>query len=200
MKFSQYNEDSILESFFKGRKGFLVDIGAADGILNSNSRKLILEGWSAVLVEPNNKNFIKSLSLYENNPEVSVFNLGCSNNSDDDVIFYIDKNNQYEQLSTFSKEQMEWCKNYFKCDFVEEKVKVVKTSEFFESLKIQNIDFLSVDTESYDFNVIDGIDFEKTNIELICVEHVNEELINLLEKNGYVIECQDVGNTFFKKI
>lgn len=200
MKFSQYNEDSILESFFKGRKGFLVDIGAADGVLNSNSRKLILEGWSAVLVEPNNKNFIKSLSLYENNPEVSVFNLGCSNNSDDDVIFYIDKNNQYEQLSTFSKEQMEWCKNYFKCDFVEEKVKVVKTSEFFESLKIQNIDFLSVDTESYDFNVIDGIDFEKTNIELICVEHVNEELINLLKKNGYVIECQDVGNTFFKKI
>jgi len=66
MKYSQYTEEDFLLDFFKNKSnGFLVDIGAADGITNSNSRRLILDGWSGILIEPNKKNYNKLLDLYQ---------------------------------------------------------------------------------------------------------------------------------------
>ena len=56
--------------------------------------------------------------------------------------FYIDKNDEYEQLSTFSYSQAEGCKKFFKCDFVNDKVKLQKTSELFSKHNIKEIDFL----------------------------------------------------------
>lgn len=68
MKYSQYDEEHILDFFFKKKKdGFVVDIGAADGVSNSNSRKLILDGWSGLLVEPNPNNYNKLVNLYNEN-------------------------------------------------------------------------------------------------------------------------------------
>ena len=67
-RYSQYNEEGFIDSFFKNKNnGFLVDIGAADGITNSNSRFLIEKGWGGILIEPNTKNFNKLQDLYKNN-------------------------------------------------------------------------------------------------------------------------------------
>ena len=62
--YSQGYEEIYLLNYFKNNNtGFLVDIGAADGINNSNSKKLIELGWSGLLVEPNKKNYNK-LKIY----------------------------------------------------------------------------------------------------------------------------------------
>lgn len=200
MRFSQYDEENIIDSFFKKKKdGFVVEIGAADGINNSNSRKLILDGWSALLIEPNPNNFSKLEKLYPENDKVKILNLGCSNTTEENINFYVDQNDEFEQLSTFSLEQVQKCKEMYGCEFIEKRVDVVKTSDIFLKNKISKINFLSVDTESFDYKVISGIDFDKVEIDLICVEHLNNELENLLFNLNYVIFSRNIGNTFFSK-
>lgn len=200
MRFSQYDEENIIDSFFKKKKdGFVVEIGAADGINNSNSRKLILDGWSALLIEPNPNNFSKLEKLYPENDKVKILNLGCSNTTEENINFYVDQNDEFEQLSTFSLEQVQKCKEMYGCEFIEKRVDVVKTSDIFLKNKISKINFLSVDTESFDYKVISGIDFDKVEIDLICVEHLNSELENLLFNLNYVIFSRNIGNTFFRK-
>ena len=192
MGYSQYNEEEFLKFYFKDRKGLVVEIGAADGINNSNSRMLIENGWRSLLIEPNTNNYNKLVELYKGNNNVIVENIGCSNITEE-KIFYIDHNDEYQQLSTFSKEQVVKCKNMYSCEFEEKKVEVIKTSELFSKYNISKIDFLSIDTESYDENVFSGIDFNIVDIEIICVE---DNIINL---DGYELIFQNIGNKFYKR-
>ena len=199
-KYSQYEEDVFLSSFFKNLKnGFVVDIGAADGISNSNSRFLIESGWSALLVEPNKKNFKNLELLYFNSGNIILENLGCSKNNISDAEFYIDQNDEYEQLSTFNPEQVNKCKKMYNCEFITDKVNLIKTSELFKKHSIKKIDFLSVDTESFDTDVILGIDLNDCDISLICVEHTSDLLFDILKKHEYIIVNKTIGNTFFSK-
>jgi hypothetical protein len=59
-----------------------VEFGASDGIANSNTRMLILDGWSSVQIEPGNT--FKSLeSLYKDNHRVKCLNtfVSCEPNN-----------------------------------------------------------------------------------------------------------------------
>jgi FkbM family methyltransferase len=195
-KYSQGNEDEFLVNYFIGRKGKVVEIGAADGTLNSNSLRLIEEGWEAILVEPNFNNYSKIITLHENNKLVIVENCGCSNVTKTETL-YIDNESSYQQLSTFNPKQVQKCKDMYNCEFEESEVNVIKTSELFEKYNIKKIEFLSIDTESFDLNVILGIDFDVVDIELICVE--DEEVSDLIISKGYNLIYR-TSNLIFKKV
>ena len=45
-------EKQLVQAFFAGRKGFYVDVGANDPVLDSQSQHLELLGWTGLLVEP----------------------------------------------------------------------------------------------------------------------------------------------------
>lgn len=113
--------------------------------------------------------------------------------------FYIDQNDSYEQLSTFSQSQMDLCKGIYNCKFITDKVNLIKTSELFEKHLISKIDFLSVDTESYDSDVILGINFDNCEIDLICTEIISEPAIERLSNYGYKNIHNTTGNVFFSK-
>ena len=195
--YSQYGEEIFLIEYFKNKSlGFLVEIGAADGINNSNSRKLIENGWKGLLVEPNKNNFIKLEKIYLNT-DIILENCGCSYETKS-TTFFIDQNDEYQQISTFNRDQVKFCKEAYSCEFLEQESNLIKTSELFEKHLIKNIDFLSIDTETYDLNVLKGIDFESVNIELICIEDNN--VSDFLESKGYKELFRNIGNTFYKKI
>jgi FkbM family methyltransferase len=198
--YSQYGEEHFLLEHFKHKKdGFLVDIGAADGINGSNSRYLIEMGWSGLLVEPGTNNFNKLLELYYGNQNIILEKVGCSDTSSKNTTFFVDKNDEYEQISTFRYEQMIHCKNIYDCEFVTENVDLIKTQDLFDKHSILNIDFLSIDTESLDTEVILGIDFNKCNINLICVEHDSGIMHKVFEEFNYKQIYRNVGNIFFAK-
>ena len=74
----QYNERSILQRFFNSKhNGFVLEVGAADGISNSHTEFLIREwGWSAVLIEPH-PSFADALAeRYQENEKVRLSRLG----------------------------------------------------------------------------------------------------------------------------
>lgn len=198
-KYAQYNEEEFLINYFKGvNNGTLVDIGAADGINNSNSRYLIELGWSGLLVEPNKKNFQKLIDLYSENKNIILENMGCSEKSIESAEFYIDQNDQYQQLSTFSSNQVLKCKKMYNCGFINDKIDLIKTSDLLLKHSLNRIDFMSIDTESYDTNVIKGIDFFMCDIDLICVEDNDMELNLILKNNGYNI-IHKTSNIFYSK-
>jgi len=64
LSYSQNNEEEVILSYFGGRIGRFLDIGANDGVALSNTRALALLGWSGVLVEPCPEPFAKLSSLY----------------------------------------------------------------------------------------------------------------------------------------
>jgi|688.fasta_scaffold54324_3 FkbM family methyltransferase len=195
-KYAQHDEEDFLKSYFN-EKGFVVEIGAADGITNSNSRMLIESGWGGLLIEPNIINFKKLESLYNQNNTVNCLNCGCSD-EEGELTLFVDHNDEYHQISTFSEQQKINCISLYNCTFSEQKISVRKAMNLFEEFNINKIDFLSIDTETYDTKVIKGIDFEKVDIDLICVETLTSELLNYLEKFGYTI-IKRGNNTFLSK-
>lgn len=61
-KYSQYGEDGILEVVFENigiENHYCVDVGAADGLLFSNVRQFIEQGWSGLLIESDPERFKK---------------------------------------------------------------------------------------------------------------------------------------------
>jgi len=198
-KYSQYNEEIFLIEFFKNiTNGVLVDVGAADGINNSNSRRLIEIGWGGLLIEPNINNFNKLNELYSNHVNIFLENVGCGNETIKNVNFYIDKNDDYQQLSTFSNKQVKKCKTIYNCDFINVNIDIFNTTEILKKYNLKKINFMSIDTESYDLNVLKGIDFEYFDIDLICIEDWSEELDDLLKNSNYNI-VHKTQNIFYSK-
>lgn len=198
--YSQYGEQEILLSHFENiSSGTLVDIGAADGITNSNSKKLIELGWKAFLIEPGKKNYEKLVNLHSNNQNVKLFRIGLGDENIKNSIFYTDKNDEYEQISTFSKEQYIWCEDYFKCDFVKDEVDLVSSNDFFEENNLFHVNFISIDAEGYDSKIIKNLNLEKIKIDLICVENIDDESIKFLENNNYKLVYTTTGNKFYEK-
>ena len=53
---SQQGEDGILSEIFSRlgvRQGFFVDVGASDGLTNSNTRLMADRGWAGLMIEAN---------------------------------------------------------------------------------------------------------------------------------------------------
>jgi FkbM family methyltransferase len=197
MNYSQYGEQEFILNYFGDKKGVFIDIGAADGINNSNTKKLIENGWCGLLVEPTPVNYNKLLELYSDNNSIIVENCGCGDTSEESI-FYIDNNDEYHQISTFLKEQKKGCEDYYQCTFDEIITNVYNTTELLNKHNLINIDFISIDTEGYDEKVLLGIDFSKININLICIETITDLGNNFLLKNGFELIHSTVGNKFFK--
>lgn len=198
MGYSQYGEEEFILNFFGNTKGVLVDIGAADGINNSNSKKLIENGWSGLLIEPTPKNFDKLIEQYKNNNLVIIENCGCGDVSKKST-FYIDNNDEFHQISTFSKEQKKSCESHFNCSFDEINGYVYNTTEILSKHNLIEIDFMSIDTEGFDEKVILGIDFNKVNIKLICIETTTPLVESILKNNGFELTHKTSGNNLYKK-
>jgi FkbM family methyltransferase len=74
--YSQWREDRMIAPFL-GRRGWVVDVGANDGLHGSNSRHFILKGFSAVCIDPDPRAFAALETLYRGVEGVSLFNCGC---------------------------------------------------------------------------------------------------------------------------
>ena len=72
-KFSQNGEDGILERIFHligSETKTCCEFGAVDGVLLSNTRKLLLEGWSGLLIGADPQRFNKLKDNYSANEKV----------------------------------------------------------------------------------------------------------------------------------
>ena len=74
---SQYGEATFIRNYFADRdqsKLRFLDVGAADGVSNSNTRALFDAGWSGVLVEPNPLLFSALMRNYHGEERATLVN------------------------------------------------------------------------------------------------------------------------------
>jgi FkbM family methyltransferase len=197
--YSQYGEERILSQFFGDKQhGFLVDIGAMDGITYSNSRYLIEDkSWSGILVEPHPEYFQNLQRIYQNNNNVRLLNYGCFN-VETELDFYPYSTGIDGSVSTISQ------------DF-KERVTRIHGDKYQKTIKIntmtlnniikdcESVDFLSIDVEGVDMEVLSSNDWTKNRPSLVCVEHsMDINILNeFMDNINYVKYAETGGNTFF---
>src|ERR1039458_6385235 len=74
MKYSQNNEQELIQKVFGDFVGRFLDIGACDGTWLSNTRDLVERGWSGVLVEASPRVFLALQELHATNPRLDLVN------------------------------------------------------------------------------------------------------------------------------
>jgi len=180
--YSQNNEEqAIIDYFGQDFKGVLIDIGAYDPFVFSNTRKLFEMGWECSFVEPSKSCFEKFQNEYKNCPNVKLFNfaLGTHNGF---VDFY---DSSGDAISTTSLSHVEKWKSY-NANFQKTTVEMKDINEFLS--KYQKFDFLSIDVESTNFEIFNAIDtkyFE--NLRMLCIEHdgFDKQIENRMTKLGF---------------
>lgn len=203
--YSQYGEKAILDAYFGQRIGFFLDVGAADGIANSNTHHLAQQGWSGVLVEPC-RHFLAPLKqLYSDKPGIAIFE-GAISDFDGKTSFYVYETGGDSQISTIDVRQKESIENsgWFKGKFSESyEVEVLAPASLCEQLKVpQKIEFVDIDAEGSDMNILNSWPWDKYDVELFCIEHAmgKEVLVNFMLTKGYQMNSSTDGNLFFVRI
>ncbi len=192
--YSQNKQDILVyEKFFKSTpNGFFIEIGADDGVHNSNTLLFEKLGWKGICIEPSPRRY-KSL---QKNRGCWTENVAISNKSGSvdflDIIGYgkglsgiIAKYNNEHQLrieDETSANPLTESKSVIK-------VKTVPFEEIASKYKITEIDYCSIDVEGGEMDILSSIDFEKIFIKTLTVEdnYNNPELRELVCRNGFIV-------------
>jgi FkbM family methyltransferase len=185
--YSQIGQDiNVLEYYNFKKNGYFIDIGASDGINESNTYLLEKEyNWNGICVEPipfeynkliQNRNCICENKAVYNTSNIQVEFTICNISVLSGITQNIDAhNNLIDQYGINS-------------------VINVNTITLNDLLYKYNspsfIDYISIDTEGSELEIIKSIDFSKYNFGIIHVEHnfithKREQIKNILELNNY---------------
>ena len=81
--YSQYGEDGVVDAIFEKigtENKWCLEVGAADGILFSNTRRLIENGWHGILIEQDGEQYEKLVENCEKFQSVDLLKSSLSNN------------------------------------------------------------------------------------------------------------------------
>jgi len=191
--YSQYGQDKFLdEKIFKGKKnGVFIEIGADDGITNSNSYFFErVRGWTGMCIEPRKKSFD---SLVNNRSAICenccVTNVECVEKKK-----FVDIEGGGGQLSglieKYDRRHLIRVEKVIGEKGLRDKTREVVCDNLNNLTKLHNlrdIDYCSIDTEGGELDILKSIDFHDLNIKVISVENnfKSNEINRFLKKSGY---------------
>ena len=169
----------IIDSLFnKKRNGVYIELGAHDGLFQSNTAFLEFErDWKGVLIEPS-QNVFEQCKV--NRPNSQCFSYVC-----------VEPEFPHEYVEgDFNGSPMSSV-NGKRCGIVNTtRVPVKALSKILDDANIdQRIDLLSLDVEGYELNVLKGLCFKKHRPRYMIIEVYNDnydEVCIFLTENGYV--------------
>jgi FkbM family methyltransferase len=193
--YSQNNEEEIVKNYFKDFKGVFLDLGAYNGVELSNTRALLENGWSGVLVEPNPDIFEKLKTNCKDFENVQLFECAigeksgmCTLNAND--TFY----------STLKESEIQRWHGEF--EFQKISCKVLDFKSFLELSKYKVFDFISIDCEGVDYEILIQIDLDDVKCQMICIETngvETQKYIDYIEKFGFKTIAINAENLIMAK-
>jgi len=197
--------------FGKSHTGFLVEVGAYDGIKYSNSFGLLNRGWGGILIEPVPEFALKCKILHSKNPNVSVVQKAISNQSEVKKLWIAEAITSLSSNLVEEYRKFEWSKS-----LLTDKSLEVQTQTLNEVLSAENVtsnfDLLIIDVEGFEREVLEGFDLKSWRPKMIIIElsdfhreiksHNRDHYIvgNILARSDYMVIYKDQVNTIFVRI
>ncbi len=187
---SDNHAEKLLTYFDDGFLGDAVDIGAYDGVFQSNTQLLEELGWNVLCIEPN-PDLI--LDLRCNRP--NVIHTACASSCGDVSLQVFD----YNKGSGFTSigGRLQHPAGPKPVLWVPMKAHSLNC---LLPLFFANIDLLCIDTEGDEPDILRGINLTRWTPKVICVENnFGEELASILEPAGYAVASSIEGDAIFTR-
>ena len=198
LSYAQNREDVILDAFLSGvKKGFYIDVGAADPVVDSVTKAFYDRGWKGINVEPNVR-IINKLNK-QRKRDINI-NKGLGSKKGKQTIRIY--SGEGYGLSTFSedmKKEYEGSTNETTAIFEDIDVEIDTLASVCREHKVKEVDFLKIDVEGAEEDVLKGGDWKKYRPKIICIEanHVYGGWKDFIVKQDYSLVFDDGLNNYF---
>lgn len=199
--FGQWETDRIIESYFKQTSdGICVEVGAANGIKGSNTLYFEQQGWRALCIEPNPKQY-ESIEKHRKHYLFSA--VADKPGVLDLTVFDVGEEHIMSSLTSLKPDQrLVDAHAHIINDSYKVKVNVATLTQLLELVNYPtNIDFISIDTEGTELDVLKGFDFDKYNVKLFVIENNYEDsdIDIFMNTKGYIKTQRYKINDFYIK-
>lgn len=202
------NIDQKLLKYLDYKNGYFIELGANDGITQSNTLHYeIYKNWNGILIEPIKTKFIHCKAIRKKTNK--FFNCACVSKDykqKDIKLIYsnlrsitIDENNFINPKEHVNKDDLNFYQKHN-----EFRVDVKSLNLILEESKAPHlIDFFSLDTEGYEMEILKGVNFDQYNFKYLLIESKkienlksyliqrNYRLIDKLSKQDYLFKFND---------
>lgn len=190
------NLDRKIESHVNYNNGYFVELGANDGISQSNSYYFEkYRGWKGVLVEPIPHNYLKCLKNRSKNTQVfcnacvsfdykeKFVEIVYSNLMSTSLGLETDISNS-ENHALIGKQFLEKNEDNFNFGAIAKQLNNI----LLKANAPKKIDFLSLDVEGSEIEVLKGINHNEYRFKFICIESRDiKKINNYLTINNYLL-------------
>ena len=201
--YSQFGEDKIIQDFFPiGYKGVCIDVGATDGIGQSNTYHFEKQGWMCICCEAN-PDMYENLKMNRHNA------VHCAVGSEDklEVQFNIvnlkGQGGNETAISGLIIDQRLYNDHLFLQPEVRQVNVPMMTLDtiLLKYPAIDKIDFLSVDVEGTEVDVMKGFDIQRWMPLVIVLEnnYNDKHYEDYMSSVGYKKALRNVVNDFYIK-
>ena len=181
--------DLRLDKLFNKDNGFYIELGANDGLKQSNTAFFeFFRNWNGILIEPSQSAFEKCKI---NRPKSNCYWNACVSNEYLDEFIYGDfDSNLMSSVNGVRKQGRKIDIKHLKKVPATTLEKILNEEKIIE--KNIKIDLLSLDTEGYELNILKGINLNLYRPKYMLIEVYNFDFDNIskfLKENEYNLLC-----------
>ena len=202
MKFISYSqnlEDVMLKRALKEiPKGFYIDVGANDPIIDSVTKAFYDQGWNGINIEPVPQWYDL---LKEQRPRDINLRVAAGDVCDNKILYEIENSG----LSTLDKNIALDQSRMHGFKVIEHNIETLTLSKIIETYKIDEIHFLKIDVEGFEKNVLSGMNLDSFRPWIIIVESTRpssqvdsyEDWEFMILNKNYILAYKDGLNRFY---
>lgn len=182
--------DRIIIDAIPSKPGFFIEIGAYDGVTQSNSVLLEARGWRGLLIEANPGSYARAVRA---RPKAFVEHAACVGFEFEPkwtTITDVGLMSMTSESLMDSATRAEWLKRgegFSKRARQEIDVPTTTISALLDKHAVERVDLLLLDVEGAEIEVLKGIDFERhAPIHIVAEDAYDERVADFLKPRGYI--------------